>query len=328
MWFLSLKSKQKPPLKKKNSTIVGLCSPLITKQKVIMGKMILLIFLTLAVVTQTGIAEKTDFRIMLYKLCQNTVKPTEIDLNRFVRQEITFSTRDPNFFSLGTADYSGVPLYTLLSESPCHSGTKDSDFIIIAKDQYVLHDTLKKSGGILTYKLNSKPIPSKYGGPLKILYETFPSQEASIWYVSSIVVGSLKTVKLKIETGPKTIYFDIEHLKSMESKTETAPILLPRGYRIDHFNSKSINVMYLPFASVLAAVQADHLHFKIQTYSGLAFEFNDPGLVKYLYLVFQFNGADIPIQWGGPFILAFKDNQNHFVGDRQPYYFIHTISIE
>ncbi|MCP4744734.1 MAG: hypothetical protein GY874_01135 [Desulfobacteraceae bacterium] len=285
----------------------------------------LLIFWSLVKVSSS---KTIDIRVKLYNLCESPYTQLSMDFDLYKKYEITFTTKDPNFTMLKNARYTGIPLPKLLSGSACI--TPDNlNFIILANDQYVLFDALDKSGGIFSYELNSKPIPLKYGGPLKVVYRNFPSQEAAIWHASSIVLGTLEKPALRLITEKgKTIFYDIDRLKTIKNKLRRIPFILPRGYRIKKSMTKSINVRYLPFSQLLQADNINNTYFTMDTYTGHSFEINKQTHLKQLYLVFQFNEKNIPIQRGGPFILAFKHKFSDLFADMQPYYFIHTIRMQ
>ncbi len=276
--------------------------------------------------TCAGASETSGIQIPLYNLCEYPNTLSSLDLDRYKKDEITITAWDPNFTELGNAHYKGIPLSKLLSESPCLTKQNNLTFTILANDQYVLHDALDKSGGILSYDLNSKPIPLKFGGPLKVVYQTFPSQEASIWHVTSIVMGTLEKPALcLIKKNGNKVCYDIDRLKTMNSKVETIPFMLPRGYRTEKNMPKRINVRYLPLERVLQAGDISNTSFTMETYSGHRFEVKKIVHLKQLFLVFQLDEKNIPVQWGGPFILAFKSRPGNFFANKQPYYFVHTI---
>lgn len=276
-----------------------------------------------------GYAATSVRQFKLYNLCEHPYTPIVMDLDHYKKDEITFATKDPNFVNLGTAQYKGIPLRKLLSVSPCAAVSDNVHFIILANDQYVLYDALDQSGGILSYELNSKPIPSKYGGPLKVLYHTFPSQEAAIWSVTSIVLGTLEKPSLCIvpENGRRMTY-NIDQLKAIKHVSDNIPFMLPRGYRTGKSMPKKINVRYLPIATILQSKHIKSTYLLIDTYSGHTFKIKKKDQLKSLYLVFQFNEKDIPIQWGGPFVLAYKNQQQRFFAEKQPYYYVHTIRMK
>jgi hypothetical protein len=274
----------------------------------------------------SGLTKPPDHHVKLYNLCEDPNTPILLDLDQYRKDEIIFTTKDPNFTDLGNALYKGIPLIKLLSASPCITKPKDMNFNILANDQYVLYDNIYSSGGILSYELNSNPIPLKYGGPLKVLYKTFPSQEASIWHINSIVLGTLEKPSLRITTeNGNIIGYDIDRLRTMENVVERIPFMLPRGYRIEKRTSQKIGIRYLPLIEILQASHIKNTHFSISTYSGHEFEVNKREQLEQLYLVFQLNEDIIPIQWGGPFILAFKNKHRRLFAEKQPYYFVHTI---
>lgn len=292
-------------------------------------KTVLTIFVLLHCLAQSGFTKVSEPHVKLYNLCKHPNTPILLDLDQYKKDEIIFTTKDPNFIDLGNALYKGIPLIKLLSTSPCITKPGRMNFTILANDQYVLYDNVYSSGGILSYELNSKPIPLKYGGPLKVLYKTFPSQEASIWHVTSIVLGTLEKPNLRIITEKGNIIgYDIDQLRTMESVAERIPFMLPRGYRIERSTPQKTGIRYLPLKEILQASHINNAHLSISTYSGHEFEVNKKELLKQLYLVFQFNEDIIPIQWGGPFILVFKNRHHRLFADKQPYYFVHTIRIK
>lgn len=288
-------------------------------------KTALTVFVLLHFLAAPGLTKPSEPHVKLYNLCKDPNTPILLDLDQYRKDEIIFTTNDPNFTDLGNALYKGIPLIKLLSASPCTTRSSCMNFTILANDQYVLYDNIYSSGGILSYELNLKPIPLKYGGPLKVLYKIFPTQEASIWHVTSIVLGTLEKPNLRIitENGNITSY-DIDRLRSMENVAERIPFMLPRGYRIEKCIPQKI-VRYLPLKEILQASHINNAHLSISTYSGHEFEVNKKEQLKQLYLVFQFNEDIIPIQWGGPFILVFKNKHRRLFADKQPYYFVHTI---
>lgn len=250
----------------------------------------------------------------LYNLCEHPYAPSIMDLDNYKKDETTFTTKDPNFVTLGKAQYKGIPLRKLLSVSPCTAASDDVHFIILANDQYVLYDALDHSGGILSYELNSKPIPLKYGGPLKVLYHTFPSQEASIWSVTSIVLGTLEKPSLRIVMkNGQQLGYDIDQLNVMEHVSDNIPFMLPRGYRTEKCMPKRINVRYLPIATIFQRKNIKSTRLLIDTYSGHTFKIDKNDQLKSLYLIIQFNEKTFPFNGEARLYWPLRTNNSVFL---------------
>lgn len=143
-------------------------------------KTALTVFILLHCLTASGLTNPLGPHLKLYNLCNDPDTSTLFDLDQYRKNEIIFTTNDPNFTGLGNKLYNRIPLIKLMTASFCITKSNCMNFTIPANDQYVLYDDIHSSGDILSYEFNSNPIPFKYGGPLRALYRTFPSQEASM----------------------------------------------------------------------------------------------------------------------------------------------------
>lgn len=282
----------------------------------------------LTVLIHSNLTSAEALDIKLYNYCEQQNKPKNINLKEYKKDEVLFRVTDPNYPDLGKAIYKGVPLRKIFSDLPCNKNIRNINFTVLAKDQYVLYGTIDELDAIVCYEINAKPIAQNYGGPVKIVYENFPSQESSIWHINSIILGSIKEPSLKIANENNVERYDIHLLKLMKTTVEKIHFMVPRGYRTEENINAELEVTYVPLSDILnhAKVKANRIEFK--SFSNIEFRTIKSDLFKNIYIVFQFDGKIIPIQWGGPFIVAFKNRNKEFDVDKQPYYFIDTVRIK
>lgn len=179
------------------------------------------IYLTSLVLFSSG-ASLAGPEVAVVDFAKGTTEP------RLLEKTIVMKNLDPNFPKLGQQQFKVMDLKDILPKNL----PKWTPITILAKDQFIGSLTYGEYLDLdakLAFSANGKPIPKRYGGPIKVMFPKLQAIELYTWYVKSILIGETKSPSLSIWRGEETSSVTIKELVSYSRKYQ-ANLPMPMGY--------------------------------------------------------------------------------------------------